>query len=369
MKILQYKPICKTINCKYVKTTIKGVHYDKEFYYFYTLKNYNLMKHISILVPLGHSSLPNIDGTLQILSEVNNFAISNGEDPIFDINLAGIARKAVQRNGMYTIEPQCLISDIKKTDLIIIPAMHGNIEEAIKANAAFMPWIIEQHRNGAEVASLCIASFFLAATGLLTGKKCATHWVAANQFRQLFPDVILVDDKILTDEDGIYTSGGAYSFLNLLTYIIEKYAGRDMAIRIAKSFMIDIDKKSQSPFIIFAGQKEHPDAEIKKAQEFIENNYDDMISVDKLATKHAIGRRSFERRFKKATHNTVVEYIQRVKVEAAKRSFENTRKNITEVMYEVGYNDARAFRDVFRKFTGLTPVDYRNKYHREMEAA
>src|SRR5665811_978347 len=171
-------------------------------------------------------------------------------------------------------------------------------------NAPFIPWIVQQYNNGAEVASLCIASFFLAATGLLDGKQCATHWSAANNFRAMFPDVRLVDDKIMTEEDGIYTSGGAYSFLNLLVYIIEKYAGRELAILTAKAFMIDIDRISQSPFIMFQGQKTHDDEPIRKAQEFIEKNFDDKITVDQLAGMLALGRRNMERRFKKATSNT-----------------------------------------------------------------
>ena len=182
----------------------------------------------------------------------------------------------------------------------------------------------------------------------------------------LFPEVNLVDDKIITEEDGIYTSGGAYSFLNLLMYIIEKYAGRDVAILIAKIFMIDIDKISQSPFIIFKGQKTHDDEPIKKAQEFIENNFDEKITVDQLASMFALGRRNMERRFKKATANTVMEYIQRVKIEAAKKNFESSRKNVNEVMYDVGYTDTKAFRNTFKKFTGLSPVDYRNKYNKEV---
>lgn len=323
------------------------------------------MKHISILVPMGHSSLPNIDGTHQIFSEVNNFAKAIGKEPIFKIQLVGISKEISQRNGLYTIAPDCLISDVSKTDLIIIPAMHGDLQNAIELNSEFIPWIKKQYNKGSEVASLCIASFFLAATGLLKGKQCATHWGTANHFRMLYPDVNLVDDKILTHEDGIYTSGGAYSFLNLLVYLIEKYAGREMAIMIAKSFMIDIDRASQSPFIMFQGQKEHQDNQVKKAQDFIEVNFKDKISVDQLAEMYAIGRRSFERRFKKATNNSVLEYIQRVKVEAAKKGFETTRKNIYEIMYEVGYTDSKAFRTIFKKITGLTPVEYRNKYNRE----
>jgi transcriptional regulator GlxA family with amidase domain len=150
-----------------------------------------------------------------------------------------------------------------------------------------------------------------------------------------------------------------------LIYIIEKYAGRDVAILVAKAFMIDIDKISQSPFIIFKGQKQHDDEPIKKAQEFIEHNFDEKISVEQLASMFALGRRNMERRFKKATSNTVMEYIQRVKIEAAKKNFESGRKNVNEVMYDVGYSDAKAFRNTFKKITGLSPVDYRNKYNKE----
>lgn len=326
------------------------------------------MKHISILVPLGHCSLPNIDGTHQILAEVNSILASKDRPAVFKIQLVGLEHKTIQRNGKYTIEPDCLIQDIKKTDLIIIPAMHGNMKSALETNAAFLPWIVEQYEKGAEIASFCIGAFFLAATGLLKGKRCATHWATANDFRNMYPDVELVDDKILTEEDGIYTSGGAYSFLNLLVYLIEKYAGRDIAILIAKAFMIDIDRFSQSPFIIFQGQKSHEDEPVKKAQEFIEKNFQDKITVDQLASMLAVGRRSLERRFKSATCNTVTEYIQRVKIEAAKKNLENGRKNISEVMYDVGYTDTKAFRTTFKKITGLSPVEYRNKYNKEAVA-
>jgi len=291
-----------------------------------------------------------------------------GRPPVFDIHLVGISKAISQRNGLYTISPGCLTQDIEKTDLIIIPAMHGDLPAAMKMNAPFLPWIVEQYKKGAEVASFCIASFFLAATGLLDGKQCATHWVAANDFRAMFPQVHLVDDKIMTAEDGIYTSGGAYSFLNLLVYLIEKYAGRDIAVMISKAFMIDIDRSSQSAFIIFQGQKAHADEPVKKVQEFIETNFHEKITIDQLASFAALGRRNLERRFKKATANTVVEYIQRVKIEVAKKQLESGRKTVNELMYEVGYSDNKAFRSVFKKVTGLSPIDYRNKYNKEVFA-
>jgi len=289
-----------------------------------------------------------------------------GRPPVFKIQLVGLTRETKQRDGLFTVNPDLLIQDVKKTDLVIVPAMLGDFKKAIILNKEFIPWIVDQYKDGAELASFCIGSFFLASTGLLKGKRCATHWRFANEFRTMFPDVILVDDKIMTEQDGIYSSGGAYSYLNLLLYLVEKHAGRDIAILTSKAFMIDIDRKSQSPFIMFKGQKEHDDEPVKQAQEFIENNFSEKITVDQLATMFALGRRNLERRFRKATSNTVVEYMQRVKIEAAKISLESSRENVNEVMYKVGYTDTKAFRTTFKKITGLSPVQYRNKYNREI---
>jgi len=327
------------------------------------------MKHISILVPQGQCSVTNIEGAHQIFSEVNGFLRSMDKEPLFEVQLVGIRPETSMRNGAITIKPDVLVNEVEKTDLIVIPAMFGEQSKLLEMNAAFLPWIVDQYRDGAEVASFCVGAFFLAATGLLNGKQVATHWRFANEFRAMFPDAQLVDDKIMTEADGIYTSGGAYSYLNLILYLVEKYAGRDMAILTSKTFMIDIDRESQSPFIIFSGQKAHEDASIKKAQEFIEHNFEDKITVDQLASMLALGRRSLERRFKKATSNTVTEYIQRVKIEAAKKDLESGRKNVNEVMYDVGYADVKAFRTTFRKITGLSPIEYKNKYNKEAVAA
>lgn len=324
------------------------------------------MKHVSILIPLGQASLVNIAGTHQILSQVNTFMQGMGRQPEFRIQMVGIAREIRQSSGFYTITPDVMIGEVAKTDLIIIPAIHGDQAEAISLNRDFVPWILEQYESGAEIASMCIGAFFLASTGLLKGKQCATHWVEATAFRRMFPDVNLVDDKILTDEEGIYTSGGAYSYLNLLLYLIEKYVVRDTAILIAKTFMIDMDRNSQSPFIMFKVQRDHADETIKKAQEYIETHFQERITVDQLAYTLAISRRNFERRFKKATGNTIAEYIQRVKIEAAKKNLESGQRSVNEVMYEVGYNDTKTFRETFRKITGISPADYRNKYNREL---
>jgi transcriptional regulator GlxA family with amidase domain len=168
----------------------------------------------------------------------------------------------------------------------------------------------------------------------------------------------------VTEENGIYSSGGATSYWNLLLHLVEKYTSRETAILTSKYFAIDIDRSNQSAFAMFKGQKEHKDAEVQKVQDYIEQNIEGKFSVEELADLVALGRRSFERRFKSATNNSVLEYIQRVKIETAKRSFENSRKNINEVMMDVGYSDNKAFRTTFKKITGLTPIEYRNKYRK-----
>ncbi|MBZ0202476.1 MAG: helix-turn-helix domain-containing protein [Ignavibacteria bacterium] len=320
------------------------------------------MKNISILVPEG-AVLSSIADPQYMFTAANKLLVQSGREAMFNVQLAGLKREVVLNNGSFSIHTDHLLEEISKTDLIIIPALSGDMKNAVEINRDLIPWIVDQYKNGSEVASLCIGAFLLAATGLMKGKQCSTHWLYANEFSHMYPDVVLAGDKVVTDQNGLYSSGGATSLWNLLLYLVEKYTGRETAILASKFFLLDIGRSSQSPFIMFRGQKDHEDEIIKNAQEYIEQNYNDMLTVDRLSDLFGIGRRTFERRFKKATNNTVVEYTQRVKIEAAKKELESGRKNVNEVMFEVGYTDTKAFRDVFRKITGMSPVDYRNKYN------
>lgn len=325
------------------------------------------MKHISILVPEG-AILGSLEGTRQIFTQVNHFVNAQGEPPLFRVQLVGLSNETKLAGGLFTVHTDVTVGGVQKTDLIIIPALDGDLQQAVERNRAFIPWIQQQYEQGAEVASLCLGAFLLASTGLVNGKKCATHWMAENEFRSRFPDVHLVTEKIITDEHRIYSSGGAFSYLNLILHLVEKYAGRDLAILAAKVFAIEIERTNQLAFTIFQGQKGHVDDAIKQAQSFIEKNVHERVTVDQLASMFAMSRRAFERRFKKATANTVAEYMQRVKIEAAKMSLESSRHNVNEVMYNVGYSDPKAFRTTFKRVTGLSPVQYRNKYNRMLAA-
>ena len=320
------------------------------------------MIHISVLVPQGDCSLSNLEATHKMFNMANENLVRIGHQPLFKVQLVATQNDTRKSYGIFSIQPDTTIYNVKNTNLIMIPAIHGNYKETVKLNKEFIPWIKAQYKNGAEVASFCIGAFLLASTGLLDGKNCATHWLAADDFRNMFPKVNLLDNKIITDENGIYTSGGAYSSLNLNLYLIEKYAGRELAVLSSKIFELDIGRDTQSPFIIFKAQKSHDDKEILSTQLFIEKNYDKKLSVEQLSENLSVSRRTFERRFKGATSNTVIEYIQRVRIEAAKKALENHITNINDVMYDVGYNDPKAFRTVFKKITGITPLAYQQKF-------
>ncbi len=326
------------------------------------------MKHISILVPKGEAVLSSIVGAFKVFNKVNDYwkASRSSEENFFEIDLVGIDKKNELYGGLFQVNPNKTLEQVKRTDLIVITTIFGDFNKAIALNAPIIEWIkIQRTQHQAEVASLCTGAFLLAETGLLNGKACATHWIAHQEFQQKYPQVNLLPEKIISEDNGIYSSGGAYSFLNLLLHLVEKYCGKETAIWAAKLFEIEFNRNDQSQFSIFKGQKEHSDAPVKEAQLYIESHFEDKISVEQLANKYAISRRNFVRRFKKATSNTPLEYVQRVKVEAAKHRLESTSQYISEVMHSVGYNDDKAFRNIFKKFTGLSPIEYRSKYNRE----
>ncbi len=323
------------------------------------------MKKLSIIVPNGENNLSSITGSYEIFSRANQYWKDRGNKSLFDIKLVGIATQVEFNAGLFSVRPQSVIAEITNTDLIIVPSLNHNYELAVRDNTELVEWLSEQYKNGAQIATICTGTFLLASSGLLDGKVCSTHWSVAENFRRMFPNIHLQTDRLITDENGLYTNGGAYSFLNLIIYLIEKYYDRQTAVYCSKVFQIEIDRGTQSQFTIFSGQKMHDDDIVKQAQHYLESNLEDKVTIGDLSAKFNLGRRNFDRRFIKATGNTPIEYSQRVKIEMAKKALETTRKTINEVMYEVGYADVKAFREVFRKYTGLSPLEYKGKYNKD----
>ena len=318
-------------------------------------------KHISILA-MKNTNYASVVDARAVFRKVNEIYKVEYKKDIFHIQIVGDAENIIIEDGMVHIKPDTTTAALEKTDLIIIPAIRGDMISSNHGNRFFVDWIIKQYKQNAEVASLCTGAFMLAFTGLLKGKKCTTHWQYANEFRFFYPDVTLIDEKIIVEQNGLYSSGGSTAYWNLLLFLVEKYVSREIAILVAKHFVVNLDKMAQTPFIVFNGMKEHGDKDVLKAQEFIEKNYTERITVEGLADQGFLTRRTFERRFKKATHCTVLEYLQKVRIEASKKGLEAGRKSVDEIMLSVGYYDSQTYRELFKKITGLTPVEYRDKY-------
>lgn len=318
-------------------------------------------KHIAILA-LKNANYASIVDARAVFDKANALYKERFNQERFVIQVIGEAREISIEKGLITIRPDATVNEPIDSDLIIIPALRGDLLSSNHLNRYFVDWIIKKYRQNCEVASLCTGAFLLAFTGLLKGKKCTTHWNYANEFRFYNPDVTLVDEKIIVEHNGLYSSGGSNAYWNLLMFLVEKFTDREIAILVAKHFVVNLDKVAQTPFIIFNGLKNHQDLIILKAQDFIERSYQSKITVEQLAEVHHLTRRTFERRFKKATHCTVLEYLQKVRIEASKKALEAGRKPVEEIMADVGYADGQTFRALFKDITGITPLQYRERY-------
>ncbi|HWZ04291.1 MAG TPA: helix-turn-helix domain-containing protein [Mucilaginibacter sp.] len=322
------------------------------------------MREIALIIH-EDATLSTVTGAMDMFIHTNRLFQQTGKSQPFKIILAG--EKA--NNDMLPINPlfvtYCLAEELKKPDLIIVPAFYGDRDSMLKKHKDLITWINTKYNDGSEVASLCSGIYFLAEAGLLPGRSCTAHWNDMEDIVRRYPDVNFLSDMVITDQEGVYTSGGAFSSLNLILYMIDKFCGREVGIWASKMFSLDMDRISQSHFAVFKGQRKHNDDDILKAQTYIEENHHLPLTIDDIADRSNMSKRNFIRRFKKATKNTPFEYLQRVKIEAAKKALEKGSQNINLLMYDAGYNDIKTFREVFKKITGLTPQDYRRKYNRE----
>lgn len=322
------------------------------------------MKKISLLV-YEDAVLSSVSGAVDLLTATNGYLQQMGRPPAFELELVSDKIKNIQLNVPAQFICAKTLTEVTDTDLIIVPAFSINPDEALMKNAGIIDWLKTMRARGTEIASLCFGSYFLAEAGLLAGKSCTSHWLALDDMQRRYTDVKVLTDSVMTDREGIYTSGGALLSWNLILYLVEKFCGRDISIGVSRMFNIDLDRFSQSHFVVFQGQRQHEDEAILKAQTFIEQNFHLPISVEQVAQQTNMSTRNFIRRFKNATQNTPLEYLQRVKIESAKKALEKNTDNVGELMYDAGYNDVKTFRKVFKQITGLTPQAYRRKYSRD----
>lgn len=306
--------------------------------------------------------LSSVAGIFDMLENVNELYVSEGRPPVFNLEVVSENPKNISLKVPAQLLSHKTFEAVESTDLIIVPAFKPDSRLILQKHKALTNWITKMHAQGVEIASVCVGSFFLAEAGLLDGREATSHWMVMDELQRTYPQIKIRSDRVITDQGGIYTSGGAFSSLKLMLYLISKYCNRETAIMISKRFSIDFDLLSQAHFAVFSRLYEHNNKEILKVQRFIEQNYASHISVTQMAAHVSLGQRSFLRKFKTATNHTPLEYLQRVRIEAAKKSLEEEEKSLEKILTAIGYNDLKSFRTIFKRITGLSPRDYRKKY-------
>jgi transcriptional regulator GlxA family with amidase domain len=318
------------------------------------------MTKLAILLSRNHRLL-SMAAMLDMFETVNLYVKEESGAPFFEINLYHtVDADPVQYAGYHTSSIQLS----GKQDLILLPAF-GNIDPkaAVMANNEAIQWLQKQYKEGAAIASFCTGAFLLAATGLLNHRRATTHLQAVNAFVQAFPNVIMESKSVVTEEDNVYTSGGATNSWHLMLKLVENYCGRNMAIRAAKYFAIDMDREQQSYFNTFFPSRNHGDELVSMVQQKISQSFSTSNTIEQLLVEVPASRRNLVRRFKLATGITPIEYLQKTRIEAAKKLLEQSRRSILEVMLETGYNDLKSFRQLFKKTVGLSPKAYREKFN------
>lgn len=284
--------------------------------------------------------------------------------PLFKTEVVTVDGERVIGNGGMTLQPEKSIHDVQKTDLIIVPGFILPFASKNKRIDEICRWLRSRHNAGDLIASTCTGTFLLAQAGLLKGRRATTNWEVADIFKKKYPDVNLQIDRIFTEDSGIYCTGAATAFMDLGLHFIEKFGSAALARRCSKSLLVDPKRENQSPYIIHDLRKNHSDPEILKSQLWMEKHFSDKLSIDTVAGNAAISPRHFKRRFKKATGEAPLAYLQLLRIENAKRRLETTRDTINEITWQVGYEDINSFRRLFKKHTGLSPKEYRNKFAR-----
>lgn len=306
-----------------------------------------------------------ITGVLDLFSLVGvTWNRIHGSDaaPCFQVQLASADGRAVRCLNRLSLQPDAAITSISESDIIFIPPIGADIDRTLEENAGAMHWLRRMHGNGSQIASSCTGSFLLAETGLLDGKLATTHWGYVDQFRERYPRVRLKPEHLITNEIGLLCAGGGSAWLDLSLFLIEQHLGHDLATQTAKALVIERKQHSQAPYSTSQGQKYHKDTEILRAQSWMEGHLREKISIDQLGERFGMSSRTFKRRFKQATGDTPLAYLQSLRIEAAKKILESTRMPIEQVTCKVGYEDSSSFMKLFKRRTGISPQNYRNAF-------
>lgn len=289
---------------------------------------------------------------------------NGNDDPLFTWDIVTTDGKPVEGFGRVPVYPHRAMADIKETDIVLIPGCLPPMPFIGKMNKALVDWLYGWHENKTLIGTICTGTFLLAETGLINGREVTTNWAYAGLFQKLYPQVHLKPERMLTVDNDFICSGATAAYMELCLYLIEKFGSVDLAVSCSKLLLFGGNRRSQAPYFIFEFQKNHTDDKILKAQNYMEENLAEPISFDGLASSFGISPRHFKRRFKQATGDPPQTYLQRLRIESAKRKLETTRNSFEEITWQLGYENTNSFRRLFKESTGLTPREYRERFGR-----
>lgn len=289
----------------------------------------------------------------------------DGAEPIFETETVTVDGRPVTAHGGICVQPQRGIDAVDRADVILIPPVLPNIGPAPDRMEDLTAWVVSHYRRKTLIGALCTGSFALAETGLLNGRRATTNWQYARMFRRRYPQVRLQPDKVMTEDSGLICTGAATAVFQLGLYLIEIFGSEYLARTCAKALLIDPNRESQAPYVILDFPRDHGDERILTAQRTMENRYPEPIAIDALAREVGISPRHFKRRFKLAIGETPLNYLQRVRIEAAKKKLEFSDASVSDITWQIGYEDTSSFSRLFRKTTGLSPRAYREKFSRK----
>lgn len=284
--------------------------------------------------------------------------------PHFKVQIATLKKKSIRCINQLEINSHIAIEEVEQTDLLLIPTIGGSLQNVLQSNKALLPHIRKHFDAGADIASNCSGAFLLAEAGILNGTEATTHWGYAEQFRQAYPEVKLKAERLITSDQNIYCSGGGLAWFDLALLLIERYCGHDVATTTAKAHVIDFSRGEQSAYASLRAKKYHQDPDVLYVQEWLENSFAQTIVLSQIGELVNISSRTFNRRFKKATEQTPLEYLQNLRLEAAKKRLESSADSIERIVTQVGYDDLSSFTRLFKKHTGLSPSQYAKKFKR-----
>jgi transcriptional regulator GlxA family with amidase domain len=291
-----------------------------------------------------------------------NVLTGQSQKPYFHVTTASADGRPVECDGPIFIKPEAAIRDIRKTDLIFIPTTGLSIDDVVERNGPVVPWLKRWHKRGAEIASVCSGVGLVAATGMLDGKRATTHWALAERFREKYPKVKWMPELMVTEDRGFYCGGGVHAALDLSLYLVEKFCGHEIAMESSKALLIETPRAWQAGFAVIPLKTEHNDESVSLAQDWLHQNFHRTFSLETPAKRAGMSLRNFIRRFKEATGDTPLIYLQKLRVAAAKRLLESNHRTMQEVSDAVGYQDVAFFRSLFQRHTGVSPSAYRERF-------